>query len=52
MDEATYTHCVDTMRLKDSGLLFGLPIVLDTNDEARAAAAMASPRGIALTDRG
>lgn len=32
MDEREYTAVVQTMRLPD-GLLFGLPVVLDTNDE-------------------
>jgi sulfate adenylyltransferase len=31
MDESTYTHCVTEMRLPESNLLFGMPIVLDTN---------------------
>ena len=31
MDEETYTHCVKEMRLPGSNLLFGMPIVLDTN---------------------
>ena len=30
MNEDAYEHCVETMRLKGSELLFGLPIVLDT----------------------
>lgn len=33
MDEATYKSVVDDMRLPGSNLLFGLPIVFDTNDE-------------------
>ena len=33
MNEDEYEHCVETMRLKGSELLFGLPIVLDTNCE-------------------
>jgi len=33
MDEREYTAVVQTMRLPD-GLLFGLPVVLDTNDDA------------------
>jgi len=33
MNEDDYEHCVDNMRLKDSNLLFGLPIVLDTDCE-------------------
>ena len=33
MDEREYTAVVQTMRLPD-GLLFGLPVVLDTNDES------------------
>ena len=33
MDEDTYTHCVKEMRLPGSNLLFGMPIVLDTDCE-------------------
>jgi len=33
MDEKTYQNVVDNMRLPGSDLLFGLPIVFDTNDE-------------------
>mmetsp|Transcript_32072 Transcript_32072/g.38852 ORF Transcript_32072/g.38852 Transcript_32072/m.38852 type:complete len:453 (+) Transcript_32072:20-1378(+) len=33
MNEETYNYCVDNMRLPN-GLLFGLPVVLDTTDEA------------------
>jgi sulfate adenylyltransferase len=33
MDEEEYSLCVEKMRLKN-GLLFGLPIVLDTRDES------------------
>lgn len=33
MDEEQYSACVDTMRLPGSNLLFGLPIVLDTESE-------------------
>jgi len=33
MSGSEYEHCVENMRLKDSNLLFGLPIVMDTNDE-------------------
>jgi len=33
MDEATYTNVVNEMRLPGSNLLFGLPIVFDTDDE-------------------
>ena len=36
MDEATYTHCVKEMRLPGSNLLFGMPIVLDTDCEETA----------------
>ena len=31
MDEATYTYCVKEMSLPGSNLLFGMPIVLDTD---------------------
>lgn len=33
MDEATYNSVVENMELPDSGLIFGLPVVFDTNDE-------------------
>merc|ERR1711966_43278 len=33
MDEKTYQNVVDNMRLPGSDLLFGLPIVFDTDDE-------------------
>ena len=36
MDEATYAHCVKEMRLPGSNLLFGMPIVLDTDCEETA----------------
>jgi sulfate adenylyltransferase len=31
MNEDVYTHCVENMRLPGSNLLFGLPVVFDTN---------------------
>eukprot|EP01025_Chloroclados_australasicus_P053602 TRINITY_DN6326_c0_g1_i1.p1 TRINITY_DN6326_c0_g1~~TRINITY_DN6326_c0_g1_i1.p1 ORF type:complete len:490 (-),score=52.56 TRINITY_DN6326_c0_g1_i1:484-1842(-) len=34
MNGSEYEHCVDNMRLKDSNLLFGLPVVMDTKDES------------------
>eukprot|EP00656_Telonema_subtile_P056449 TRINITY_DN901_c0_g1_i1.p1 TRINITY_DN901_c0_g1~~TRINITY_DN901_c0_g1_i1.p1 ORF type:complete len:214 (+),score=56.26 TRINITY_DN901_c0_g1_i1:75-716(+) len=34
MNEETYTGVVDNMRLPDSNLLFGLPLVMDTRDES------------------
>eukprot|EP01026_Neomeris_dumetosa_P029175 TRINITY_DN2364_c0_g1_i2.p1 TRINITY_DN2364_c0_g1~~TRINITY_DN2364_c0_g1_i2.p1 ORF type:complete len:504 (-),score=69.91 TRINITY_DN2364_c0_g1_i2:372-1883(-) len=34
MNGVEYEHCVENMRLKDSNELFGLPIVMDTNDES------------------
>jgi len=33
MTEATYEHVVDNMRLPESNLIFGLPVVLDTDCE-------------------
>jgi hypothetical protein len=33
MDEASYTHVVENNRTPD-GLLFGLPVVMDTRDES------------------
>jgi len=33
MDEKTYKSVVDDMKLPDSDLIFGLPVVFDTNDE-------------------
>eukprot|EP00803_Ostreobium_quekettii_P010745 evm.model.scf_186.6 EVM.evm.TU.scf_186.6 scf_186:45548-50520(-) len=33
MSKEEYDHCVDNMRLKDSNILFGLPLVMDTSDE-------------------
>eukprot|EP00580_Thalassiosira_gravida_P000544 CAMPEP_0201609118 /NCGR_PEP_ID=MMETSP0492-20130828/11669_1 /ASSEMBLY_ACC=CAM_ASM_000837 /TAXON_ID=420259 /ORGANISM="Thalassiosira gravida, Strain GMp14c1" /LENGTH=432 /DNA_ID=CAMNT_0048074361 /DNA_START=18 /DNA_END=1316 /DNA_ORIENTATION=+ len=33
MDEKTYQHVVDNVELPDSGLIFGLPVVFDTDDE-------------------
>jgi sulfate adenylyltransferase len=33
MDEATYKHVVENMELPESELIFGLPVVFDTNDE-------------------
>jgi sulfate adenylyltransferase len=29
-----YKHCVANMRLPDSNLLFGIPVVMDTDEEA------------------
>eukprot|EP00892_Ulva_mutabilis_P001495 jgi/Ulvmu1/11346/UM075_0006.1 len=34
MNEESYSHCVDKMRLPGSDLLFGIPVVMDTNDES------------------
>eukprot|EP00941_MAST-03F_sp_MAST-3F-sp1_P005680 g5680.t1 len=34
MNEETYSYCVENMRLPESNLLFGLPVVLDTDDES------------------
>jgi sulfate adenylyltransferase len=34
MDEDVYHSCVDTMRLPGSNLLFGIPVVFDTNDDS------------------
>jgi len=34
MNEDVYNHVVDNMRLPESNLLFGLPVVFDTNDES------------------
>lgn len=33
MTKEDYDYCVENMRLRGSDLLFGLPVVLDTNDE-------------------
>ena len=33
MNEDVYNHCVDTYRLPESNLIFGIPVVLDTDDE-------------------
>ena len=33
MNEDVYAHCVENMRLPGSNLLFGMPIVLDTDCE-------------------
>ena len=33
MCKEDYEYCVENMRLRGSDLLFGLPVVLDTNDE-------------------
>ena len=33
MDEATYKNVVEDMELPDSGLIFGLPVVFDTDSE-------------------
>ena len=32
--QESYTHCVENMRLPGSNLLFGIPVVMDTNDES------------------
>jgi sulfate adenylyltransferase len=32
--QEAYTHCVEHMRLPESNLLFGIPVVMDTNDES------------------
>lgn len=34
MTEDVYDHCVDTYRLPESNLIFGIPVVMDTDDEA------------------
>lgn len=34
MSKEEYEYCVEHMRLKDSDLLFGLPVVFDTSDES------------------
>ena len=34
MNEATYNHVVENMELPGSGLMFGLPVVFDTDDES------------------
>lgn len=34
MVKEDYEYCVENMRLRGSDLLFGLPVVLDTNDES------------------
>jgi len=33
MNQEVYDHCVDTYRLPESNLIFGIPVVFDTNDE-------------------
>ena len=33
MSQEEYDHCVDNMRHKGTGLLFGLPVVMDTSSE-------------------
>jgi sulfate adenylyltransferase len=33
MNKKTYEHVVDTYRLPESNLIFGIPVVFDTNDE-------------------
>ena len=33
MNETTFDHCVDTYRLPESNLIFGIPVVFDTDDE-------------------
>eukprot|EP00657_Telonema_sp_P-1_P000426 TRINITY_DN1081_c0_g1_i1.p1 TRINITY_DN1081_c0_g1~~TRINITY_DN1081_c0_g1_i1.p1 ORF type:complete len:235 (-),score=102.05 TRINITY_DN1081_c0_g1_i1:122-826(-) len=38
MDESTYGHVVEKMRLPGSNLLFGLPLVMDTRDESISSA--------------
>ena len=37
MDEATYRGVVENMELPDSGLIFGLPVVFDTDSESSSA---------------
>eukprot|EP00750_Incisomonas_marina_P015781 INCI18635.1.p2 GENE.INCI18635.1~~INCI18635.1.p2 ORF type:complete len:441 (-),score=71.45 INCI18635.1:312-1634(-) len=34
MDQHTFDTCVDTYRLPESNLIFGIPVVFDTNDES------------------
>lgn len=34
MNEDTYNHCVETYRLPESNLIFGIPVVMDTDDES------------------
>jgi len=34
MGKEDYEYCVDNMRIRQDDLLFGLPVVLDTNDES------------------